>query len=64
MEAKLKARPMFESAILRRAWIDAIRKLDPRQQVKNPVMFVVLVGAILTTILITRDALEGVSRDM
>ena len=46
-----KARPLFDPPIVRRAIVDAFRKLDPRLQVKNPVMFVVLVGAILTTAL-------------
>jgi K+-transporting ATPase ATPase B chain len=64
METKLKARPLFERAILQRALVDAFRKLDPRQQVKNPVMFVVLIGALLTTILIVRDVLRGGSPDM
>jgi K+-transporting ATPase ATPase B chain len=34
-------RPLFEGPIVRRAMIDAVRKLDPRVLVKNPVMFVV-----------------------
>jgi K+-transporting ATPase ATPase B chain len=44
-----KARSLFDGPIVRRAAIDAVRKLDPRVQVRNPVMFVVLVGSILTT---------------
>jgi potassium-transporting ATPase ATP-binding subunit len=44
-----KARSLFDGPIVRRAAIDAVRKLDPRAQVRNPVMFVVLVGSILTT---------------
>ncbi len=44
-----KARPLFEAAIVQRAIADAFRKLDPRIQVRNPVMFVVLVGSVLTT---------------
>ena len=40
----------FDSTLLRRAAVDAFRKFDPREQVKNPVMFVVFVGAIVTTI--------------
>jgi K+-transporting ATPase ATPase B chain len=36
---------------VRRAIIDAFLKLDPRHQVKNPVMFVVEVGSVLTTLL-------------
>jgi K+-transporting ATPase ATPase B chain len=63
MNTQVKARPLFEGAILRRAALDALRKLDPRQQVKNPVMFVVLVGAILTTVLLIRDVLAGGTPD-
>jgi K+-transporting ATPase ATPase B chain len=36
----------------RRAFIDACRKLDPRHQIKNPVMFVVWVGSALSTLLL------------
>jgi K+-transporting ATPase ATPase B chain len=36
---------------MRRALIDAAWKLDPRRQVRNPVMFTVLVGSVLTTAL-------------
>ncbi|HWD71551.1 MAG TPA: potassium-transporting ATPase subunit KdpB [Actinomycetota bacterium] len=46
---------MFEPAILRRAVGDAIRKLDPRRMWRNPVMFVVEVGSVLTTVLFFRD---------
>jgi K+-transporting ATPase ATPase B chain len=46
-----KARPLFERTIVRRAATDALRKLDPRHQVRNPVMFVVEVGSALTTAL-------------
>jgi K+-transporting ATPase ATPase B chain len=45
------ARPLFEPPIVRRAVADAFWKLDPRVQLRNPVMFVVLVGALLTTVL-------------
>jgi K+-transporting ATPase ATPase B chain len=34
---------------MRQALIDALRKLDPQHQVRNPVMFVVLTGSLLTT---------------
>ena len=37
-----KARPLFDSPIVRRAIVDAFVKLDPRRQVRNPVMFTVL----------------------
>src|SRR6201986_1436426 len=42
---------MFDKALLWPAVIDAVRKLDPRIQWRNPVMFVVYIGSILTTIL-------------
>ena len=46
---------LFDSAIARRAALDALRKLDPRTLARNPVMFVVEVGSVLTTILFLRD---------
>ncbi|MBX3622746.1 MAG: potassium-transporting ATPase subunit KdpB [Rhizobacter sp.] len=42
---------MFDPALVRPAVIDAFRKLDPRVQWRNPVMFVVYVGSLLTTVL-------------
>ena len=47
-----QARKLFDPAIVRQAILDAFVKLDPRQQVRNPVMFVVLVGSVVTTGLI------------
>jgi len=41
---------LFDRAILRHALLDAVRKLDPRVQVKNPVMFVVLIGTVVTLV--------------
>jgi K+-transporting ATPase ATPase B chain len=55
----MQSQPLFERTILRRALIDALRKLDPRQQIKNPVMFVVEVGALLTSVLLVADVLGG-----
>ncbi|HZH50083.1 MAG TPA: hypothetical protein VFD86_09960, partial [Nitrospira sp.] len=45
------AQSLFELAIMRQAASDAFRKLHPRHQIKNPVMFVVWVGSIVTTLL-------------
>src|SRR2546425_10909443 len=53
-----KARPLFEPAIVRRAIVRSFWKLDPRHQVKNPVMFVVEIGSVLTTALFVQ-ALTG-----
>jgi len=52
MTTQAKRRPMFDSHIMRRALLESFRKLDPRLQIRNPVMFVVLVGSVLTTVLL------------
>src|SRR3974390_1418306 len=44
-----KAPSLFDWAIVGPAIGDSFRKLDPRLMVKNPVMFVTMVGAVLTT---------------
>src|SRR5262245_10930437 len=44
-------RPLLDPAIVRRALWDAVIKLDPRIQVRNPVLFTVLVGSVATTLL-------------
>jgi potassium-transporting ATPase ATP-binding subunit len=51
MAGTLKARALFEPKIVVQAIVDSFRKLTPRRQVRNPVMFVVYVGSILTTLL-------------
>src|SRR2546427_9086307 len=51
MPTQIQARALFDLPIVRRAIIDSFTKLDPRHQVKNPVMFVVEVGSVLTTAL-------------
>jgi potassium-transporting ATPase ATP-binding subunit len=54
-----RRRPLFDPPIVRRAIKDSFLKLDPRLLAKNPVMFVVGVGALLTTILFFRDIATG-----
>ncbi len=51
VQTRAKSRPLFDPPIVRRAIVDSFAKLDPRHQVKNPVMFVVEVGSLLTTVL-------------
>jgi K+-transporting ATPase ATPase B chain len=41
---------LFRRDIVRRALVDSVLKLDPRVQIRNPVMFVVEVGALITTV--------------
>jgi K+-transporting ATPase ATPase B chain len=43
-------RSMFDPALMSRALLDSLRKLDPRHQFRNPVMFVVEIGAVITTV--------------
>jgi potassium-transporting ATPase ATP-binding subunit len=59
MAEKAQKRPLFDPPIVRRALKDSFLKLDPRQVAKNPVMFVVEVGSVLTTLLIVRDLAAG-----
>ncbi len=49
MTSETQARSLFDPAILQPALWESVRKLDPRVQVRNPVMFVVEVGALITT---------------
>jgi K+-transporting ATPase ATPase B chain len=52
-------RPLFDPPLVRRALGDAFTKLSPRHMVKNPVMFVVLLGSIFTTGVLVRDVAAG-----
>jgi K+-transporting ATPase ATPase B chain len=47
----VRARSLFDVAIVRQAIVDSFRKLTVKREVRNPVMFVVYVGSILTTLL-------------
>src|SRR6188768_3503185 len=49
MSERARKISMWNSAILRRAVVDSLIKLDPRVQVKNPVMFLVEIGSVITT---------------
>ena len=51
MTTKTVPFPLFERDIVKQAVVDSFKKLNPQQQMKNPVMFVVWVGSILTTLL-------------
>jgi potassium-transporting ATPase ATP-binding subunit len=63
---KVRTKPgasLFEPAIVRRAVGDAFVKLDPRQQLRNPVMFIVLVGSVWTTVLFIRGLSSAKTSD-
>ena len=50
---------IWDGRIVRGALIDAVRKLHPRRMMRNPVMFVVETGSVLTTVQLIRNALVG-----
>src|SRR5215831_18438333 len=55
----VRTRPLFDPEIVRRATKESFIKLNPRKVAKNPVMFVVEVGAALTTVFVIKDAIVG-----
>src|SRR5215510_2553690 len=57
--AKHKTISIWDPKIIRRALLDAIRKLNPIKMMGNPVMFVVEVGSVLTTILLIHNITQG-----
>ena len=52
---RLKDRSLFDPEILRPAVWDSLLKLAPQKVIKNPVMFVVEIGSVLTTLILLRD---------
>ena len=56
--SQMRKKSLADSAILSRAIIDSFRKLEPRTMIKNPVMFVVEVGAVLTSIQLVWNVLH------
>jgi K+-transporting ATPase ATPase B chain len=56
--SKTAKRPLFDPAIVRQAGLDCLRKLAPSRQARNPVMFTVYIGSILTTVLAVQAALD------
>src|SRR6266852_3681438 len=57
------ARSMLDPAIMRRATLESFVKLDPRQMMRNPVMFIVEVGSVLTTVLFFQKLSSATAND-
>src|ERR1700733_5667244 len=53
--ANTRKRSLWDTKIVRRALVDALAKLNPRTMMKNPVMFVVEIGSVITSIYLFRD---------
>src|SRR6202163_402593 len=58
----VRARPLFDPEILRRALKDSIVKLNPVTLMKNPVIFVVEIGAALVLLFLIRDISTGAGK--
>ena len=57
--ANANKRSLFDSKIVTRALGEAFLKLNPKTMMKNPVMFVVEVGSLITTIYVFRNVIAG-----
>jgi K+-transporting ATPase ATPase B chain len=55
---------LWHPAIVRQAVADSFRKLGPRIQIKNPVMFIVEVGSLLTTIIFIQELAGGTGQPL
>jgi K+-transporting ATPase ATPase B chain len=58
-----RPRSLFDPKLARQAAADALRKLHPRHQVRNPVMFVVWVVSLLTTGLFVHALVSGAGEE-
>src|SRR5579862_740055 len=59
MPEQRKALSLWDKDIVRRAFVDALWKFDPRVQIKNPVMFVVEVTSLAVTIILIQNLIGG-----
>src|SRR5215510_4114185 len=59
IQATAKSASIWDSQIVTRAIWDSFRKLHPRTMARNPVMFVVEIGSVLTTWRFIQDAITG-----
>ncbi|WP_158749808.1 potassium-transporting ATPase subunit KdpB [Acidobacterium sp. S8] len=50
-----RRKSLWDSRIVRQALVDSIKKLSPRTMMRNPVMFVVEIGSVVTTLLLFHD---------
>jgi potassium-transporting ATPase ATP-binding subunit len=55
---------IWDPGIVQQAIIDSFRKLDPRIQIRNPVMFIVEVGSVLTTLIFIQELAAGTGRPL
>jgi K+-transporting ATPase ATPase B chain len=58
MRSQAQAISLFDRGILKEAGKESLRKLSPGKVIRNPVMFVVQIGSVLTTLVAVRDAVS------
>src|ERR1043165_2590859 len=54
-----KSKSLWDAKIVRQALMDSLIKLHPRTMMRNPVMFVVEIGSIVTSVLLVKDLARG-----
>src|SRR5215469_9638010 len=54
-----KSRSLWDGKIVRQALLDSLVKLNPSSMMKNPVMFVVEVGSVITSVLLVKDVVRS-----
>ncbi len=59
MSSNSRAASLFDPALIKPAIVESFRKLDPRVQIRNPVMFTLEIVALVATILMVRDIAGG-----
>jgi potassium-transporting ATPase ATP-binding subunit len=64
MSERARKLSIWDQAIVKPAILDAVRKLDPRIQFRNPVMFIVLIGSLLTSIVFVQELVSGAGRPL
>jgi potassium-transporting ATPase ATP-binding subunit len=64
MAERVRKMSIWDPAIVRQALLDSVWKLDPRVQIKNPVMFIVEVGSLITTIIFVQELVAGSGRPL
>ena len=64
MAERARTISIWDPAIVRQAIADSFRKLDPRLQIKNPVMFIVEVGSLVTTMVWIQELMGGTGQPL
>ena len=64
MAQRAPAVSIWDAGVVRQAVLDSLRKLDPRTQIKNPIMFIVEVGSLLTTVIVIQELSTGSGRPL